>query len=334
MTDGSGTSSDPLVNARPGSLAEQLLLSRMDTWPEPSQMPLILDSDIGSEPDDALALAVAAGLPSLELVLTSDERDGDRARLARYLLDLLGRTDVPVVAGRDLGNRFNWAAETLIPGYVPAQPTDIAAAVSKVLDRHDGQVGWIGLGPMSNLAELLTVSPALSAKLVVTQQEAAFRVFPDSGGQNVIMDPSAARTILDADLRPWIVPGDITFHVTTVITEETTEYKVIAHSDDPARVLLRRHMDEWFDDVVPGFGLHGLLTLSLGIGMPFLTATPANISLDEADRIQSGSSAAFMVTSADYSSFRKWLVSRLDQIASISSHHPAAEYNPRTPRGE
>ncbi|PXX57632.1 hypothetical protein DFR70_11760 [Nocardia tenerifensis] len=63
MTGGRGTSSEPLVNARPGSLAEQLLSSRMDTWPEPSQMPLILDIDIGSEPDDALALAVAAGLP-------------------------------------------------------------------------------------------------------------------------------------------------------------------------------------------------------------------------------------------------------------------------------
>lgn len=53
------------------------------SFPAPSTAPLILDTDIGGEPDDALALAIAAGLPSLALVITSDESGGRRARLAR-----------------------------------------------------------------------------------------------------------------------------------------------------------------------------------------------------------------------------------------------------------
>jgi hypothetical protein len=64
---------------------------------------VIIDTDIGGDPDDAIALVLAARrLPELALVVTCDELGGERARFARHLLDLLGRGDVPVVAGADV----------------------------------------------------------------------------------------------------------------------------------------------------------------------------------------------------------------------------------------
>lgn len=337
MTDGTGSASDSLSNVRLGSHLGVLpddLLSRLPSWPEPSPMPLILDTDIGSEPDDALALAVAAGLPSLSLVIASNEHAGQRARFARQLLDLLGRDDVPVVSGIDLGNRFAWAAEGIVPDYVPTQPTDVAGAFSQVLDRYEGQIGWVGLGPLSNLAALLETDPAACARLVVTQQEAALRIIPEGPGQNIALDLPAARVALSADLRPWIVPTELALDTLNEITEGTTEYKVIAHSADPARNLLSTHIGQWFDDIVPSFGLSGLSTLSLAVGMPFVTALPTKIALDEAGRIQSGEHVAFMATSIDYSSFRKWLRDRLEGITSVIPHHPAIDYNPHTRRDE
>ena len=54
-------------------------------------LPVILDADIGGEPDDAMALVIAAReLPELTLVVTSDEMSGQRARFARLLLDAAG----------------------------------------------------------------------------------------------------------------------------------------------------------------------------------------------------------------------------------------------------
>ncbi|GAA5072371.1 nucleoside hydrolase [Nocardia iowensis] len=337
MTDGTGFASDSLSNVRLGSHLGVLpddLLSRLPSWPEPSTMPLILDSDIGSEPDDALALAVAAGLPSLSLVIASNEHDGQRARFARHLLDLMGRTDVPVVSGIDLGNRSAWAAEGIVPEYVSAQPTDVAGAVLQVLHRYDSQIGWVGLGPLSNLAALLTTDHDACAQLCVTQQEAALRVDLEGPGQNIALDLPAARTVLSAGLLPWVVPTELTLNVLNQITEGTTEYKVIAHSDDPAHILLRTHINQWFDEEVPSFSLNGLSTLALAVGMPFVTALPADIALNEAGRIQSGDNAAYMATSIDYSNFRKWLVDRLERITSVSHHHPAADYDPHTRRGE
>jgi hypothetical protein len=54
---------------------------------------VVVDTDIGGDPDDALALAAAArAVPGLSLVVTTDETGagqgyGQRARFARHLLD-------------------------------------------------------------------------------------------------------------------------------------------------------------------------------------------------------------------------------------------------------
>lgn len=72
---------------------------------DPEKAPMVIDTDLGGDPDDTVALVVAARrVPELRLVVTSDEYGGERARLVRYLLDLVGRPDVRVVAGADLGN--------------------------------------------------------------------------------------------------------------------------------------------------------------------------------------------------------------------------------------
>lgn len=61
----------------------------------PVRTPLILDTDIGGDPDDAIAVALAARrFPERALVITTDEHRGGRARFARQFLDLLGRPEV------------------------------------------------------------------------------------------------------------------------------------------------------------------------------------------------------------------------------------------------
>src|SRR4051812_26483054 len=62
---------------------------------------LLLDTDIGTDVDDALALALAATSADAQLVgVTTVHADAPlRARLATRLLQLAGRGDVPVVAG-------------------------------------------------------------------------------------------------------------------------------------------------------------------------------------------------------------------------------------------
>lgn len=64
-------------------------------------IPVFLDTDIGDDIDDALALVVALNSPALQLRgVTTVFRDATkRAQLTLQLLELTGHTAVPVWAG-------------------------------------------------------------------------------------------------------------------------------------------------------------------------------------------------------------------------------------------
>ncbi|WP_051022275.1 nucleoside hydrolase [Nocardia pneumoniae] len=299
----------------------------VEWFPEPSVVPLIIDTDIGGEPDDAIALIVAAGLPSLSLVITSDEQGGQRARFARCLLDLIGRSDVPVVAGAELRHEDSWAAHELVPNYIPAQPSDVLAAVRRVLDQHDGQISWVGLGPMSNLAAVLAADPAFGERLIITQQEAAVKFSPDGGQRNFALDVDAVQRVLAAGAAPWIVPADVTFQLANSLSMDSLEFDLLEEGNDPAREILRDHLDQWFDNFAPFVTLHAVPTLALGIGMPYLGSISAAIGLDEAGRVIPGDASVHFVRTADYSRLRAWLVHRLELVQSNLDVHPASDHN-------
>ena len=63
-----------------------------------------LDTDIGSDTDDACALAMLLGLPDVELVgiTTTIDPGGRRAGYVARVLELAGRTDIPVAAGAEV----------------------------------------------------------------------------------------------------------------------------------------------------------------------------------------------------------------------------------------
>ena len=80
-------------------------------------LPILFDTDIGSDVDDALALGLILASPAeLELVaVTTVARDvGVRARIAARLLALAGRSGVDVCAGeaapllRPMEKSFGW----------------------------------------------------------------------------------------------------------------------------------------------------------------------------------------------------------------------------------
>ena len=132
---------------------------------------VILDSDLGSDVDDAFALALLLASPELEIVgITLGHGQTDkRGRLACRLLHETGREDIPVALGRptplvvgqpeitggDPG-QFSWAE-----GFSTLEPIDTPAVdfIADQLRRHPRQITVISVGPVSNLADLLERDP-------------------------------------------------------------------------------------------------------------------------------------------------------------------------------
>ena len=69
---------------------------------------LHLDTDIGGDMDDVCALAMVLHWPAVELVgvTTVAEHSGRRAGYARYVLELAGRSHIPVAAGAEAAQGY------------------------------------------------------------------------------------------------------------------------------------------------------------------------------------------------------------------------------------
>jgi purine nucleosidase len=176
-------------------------------------MLLHLDTDFAGDTDDAAALAMLLGWPSVELaaVTTVADPDGQRAGYVQSLLRLAGRNDVPVAAGagrslttdREMGtlpdHATYWADLEMTPA--PGRSGDAIDLLA-----HSVELGatLLAIGPYTNLASLHTETGALTAAPVVVMGgwiEPPARGLPPWGPEmdwNVQCDTAAALTVFEA----------------------------------------------------------------------------------------------------------------------------------------
>ena len=199
---------------------------------------IVLDTDMGSDVDDALCLALALASPELEVIgITNVGRESLlRARVTRRLLELAGRAEIPVYAGCRVpllaGNGFNWFGHEgegiLEPGSDP--PLESAHAVDALLELSRQRPGLeiVAVGPLTNLAVALAKDPDFAARvgrLTVMGghlREVSYRgrIFPPGVDYNLCSDPHASLLVLragiptrlvtaDVTLRTWLVEADV-----------------------------------------------------------------------------------------------------------------------------
>jgi inosine-uridine nucleoside N-ribohydrolase len=141
---------------------------------------LWIDTDVGDDPDDAIALLCAAAHPAIDLVGVSTV-DGDhdrRVRVARALVE------APVYAGDDPG---------LADSFRAAAPDTVLA-----------------IGPLTNIAALLTGGPippvTLMGGALAPVQHWGMTITTE---HNFGRDPAAAAVVLE-ETDPLVVPLDVT----------------------------------------------------------------------------------------------------------------------------
>ena len=288
-----------------------------DTALTPRTLPIILDTEIGGEPDDAMALVIAAReLPELALVVTTDELGGERARFARFLLDSAGRTDVAVVAGRQLSATAPYFAHGLTPDWVAAPSDDVARAVAQAGARSGGAARWIGLGPLSNLAGLLAQQPGLARRLFVTQLTGT------SDGQalpprNFRLDPASARQVLAAAphlrLVSYALPAGRDVQLTSASpTLRRLADTVPAWDGHSWETLLAAHCGQFFTRYHPAVFPAGPLALAAGLRLPFTSFRPAQVTVGETGKMCTGPSGNVLISQdVDYRALGEWLRARL-----------------------
>ncbi|PXX53969.1 inosine-uridine nucleoside N-ribohydrolase [Nocardia tenerifensis] len=278
--------------------------------------PLILSTDVGGDPDDAITLALAAMTePRLELVITADELpDGRRSMFARHLLDLLGREEVVVAAGATLGESKYWAADGLIPPGAHAWPLDLYTAVATVCGAESSKpLRWLGIGPMTDLAQLLEFDAGrseplgLARRLRIWQMGGALERQQDKAEHNFRLDPAAVRTVLDRVESLALVLADHTFTPVLAVDADSPIYRMLAASRKPWAQLIARHLEQWFDRFHPASMLHDPLTFAALRG-DFVSLEHREFWLDPDGQMHLGPGhIARLSSTVDYPGFLTWV---------------------------
>jgi inosine-uridine nucleoside N-ribohydrolase len=129
-----------------------------------TKLPVILDTDIGTDIDDAFALALVLASPELDLggvTTVSDDAFG-RALIACRFLEAAGRGDVPVSAGRprrETPAATGQYAYGLNAGRKHPEPDLAVEFLYRQLKARPGEITIITVGDLTNLGELITRHP-------------------------------------------------------------------------------------------------------------------------------------------------------------------------------
>ena len=189
----------------------------------PAPIPVIIDTDIGDDVDDAFALALAVRNPRLDVigVTTAFGDTATRVALGRRLLQAMARPDIPVAQGTATPDptpftQRAWAQEGTDHSVAPDAVDFIASAVSA----RPGEVTLLALAPLVNVETLIRRSPASFRRLkrIVMMGgsiNAGYRMdgsgpTPPSAEYNVAQAPSALVAVLGGGVPVTMFPLDAT----------------------------------------------------------------------------------------------------------------------------
>jgi purine nucleosidase len=184
--------------------------------------PVLLDTDIGTDVDDLLALALLVGSPEVQLIGVTTVY-GDtvlRARMTRVVLDQLEKRAVPIgIGARETltGGPVWWAGHEGqgIPGLDRVQVDEgITAAhlLHQAATEHRGRLELFAIGPLTNVAEAIAADDSFSTSLRhLYIMGGAF--WMEQAEHNIKSDPEAADIVFRSGIPMTICGLDVTLRV-------------------------------------------------------------------------------------------------------------------------
>ncbi len=180
---------------------------------------ILIDTDIGDNIDDALALALALRSPEIDVrgVTTVFGDTQLRARLAAHILQVLGREDIPVAAGQPmpllLRHRPSGVPQAAILDTCTTSPelspNSGPELIIQTAMAHHGKLTLLCLGPLTNIAIALTIEPRLFMAIrnvVIIGGTSGFPV-PE---WNVRSDAQAAKIVLASGVPVSLLGWNVT----------------------------------------------------------------------------------------------------------------------------
>lgn len=261
-----------------------------------------IDTDIGSDVDDALTLAYVLAHPGFDLVGVSTVfGDVDlRTRIAERIVDHAS-IEVPVLSGlgvpltaRRAGIMFGHEGRGLLddPNPVIRVETEVAgperiAAIGAAISAAEPDV-VLAIGPLTNIGALLAAGHPLPRLAIMGGKLSDVMLpgmVPHISEWNWWNDPDAVQRTVGHDWssRPLVVPAEVTF--TTHLADGDVD---LLSGGSPLMQVTARLCREWLDFQAdtfrvehPRVALHDPLTAALLVESGLCAVEPRHITVDD-----------------------------------------------------
>jgi inosine-uridine nucleoside N-ribohydrolase len=288
----------------------------------PEKVPILFDTDIGTDVDDAYALALALASPEVDLrgVTTVGSDAESRAWMVCRMLTAVGRRDVPVAWGR--APQAAEAIEGQIqyrqhPGVVfnrtikPVKETAVDLLYSRLKAEPD-KLTLVPVGPLTNIARLLTEHPDCKPwikRIVLMGGSVRVGYEPRSvpcPEWNIKCDIPAAQTVFTSGIPLVVAPLDAT---ASLKLEEPLRRKLFA-ACTPLTYQVQALYQLWNQ---PTPTLFDPAAVALAFTEEFFTMEDLSLEVDDKGftRIGKGKPNARVATSVKGDKFLAWYVDRV-----------------------
>jgi len=268
---------------------------RSNTWEVFQIKKILIDTDIGSDVDDAIAITLALKSPELEVVgITTVYGDTSlRARIALKLLKLIGKGHIPVAAGIEkplLRERDIWWTGHEGKGILteedeklkPIEKHAVDFIIEKIME-NPKEITLVTIGPLTNIATAIIKEPRIieNVKEIVMMGGVA-RIFGNAPDlpyveHNIKSDPEAAAVVFNSGIPITMVGLDVTMRVPI----DRSHLKTIKNVGTPLTETLARLIEIWWDflksDSSP---MHDPLAVSYCIKPEFLKTVNCEVLIE------------------------------------------------------
>ncbi len=292
-----------------------------------SKYTVLLDTDIGDDIDDALALTLILQSAEIDLkaVTTVFGDTQQRARLAAYLLRIFGREDVPIAAGiaaplqiRHQPSGVPQAAAVPLNATFPAlSHLSAPDLMAQIAYKYAGQLTVICIGPLTNIATALMNRPEISVAIrnIVMMGGSSGIPLPD---WNVRSDVRAAQIVLSSGIPITMMGLNITLRcpmrgldVARLSRSTTAHGKLLSE----LLGIWRQHRSRWHP---PYPYLHDPLTVEALCSPQNFRFYTMKVKVLDQGRLQGFSiphlrsgESVYAATNISVSSAREWIMRRL-----------------------
>jgi len=267
-----------------------------------TRTPIILDTDIGDDIDDALALALALQSPELDVraVTTVIDDTETRTRLAWKELGLYGRHEIPVATGASeplldpvraaRAPQFSVLTEAdTVPAAARRRATDL---IIETLLASPQQITLVPIGPLTNIALALKEQPRIKPKISrIVLMGGAFHMLIQE--YNIWRDRVAAEIVFSSGVPITAVGLD----VTTRCKLEGADLARLRAADNPASRFLVKLIELWQDGHAGQFPtLHDPLAVAVAFQSSLVETQLGSVQVETACCVTNGMT---MFTAAD-----------------------------------